>query len=91
MPIDQAQNRGVWVRESDFLWTETGSKVYDNRTQHLPDLRKETKGGAQPESLEAPLHDVVSTMQGLANRSNRSTDGWLFIILPAGKASRYVP
>lgn len=90
MLSDQAQYRGVHSWESDFFRAGIRRIVAEERTQHLPDLRKKTNGGAQPESPEAPLHDVVSTMQGLANRSNHGTDDWLFIILPVGRVSHNV-
>jgi hypothetical protein len=87
MPSDQAQNRGDRARESDFFTTETGSKGDERRTQHLPDLRKKTNGGAHPESPEAPLHDATNTMQGLAARSIHRSDGRLSYFLPVGKVS----
>jgi len=91
MTGDQAQYRGVHSWESDFFATTTHSKVDEDRTQHLPDTRKKIMGGAHPVSLEAPLHDVTSTMQGLAARSNAGADERLSYFLPAGKDSRHVP
>jgi hypothetical protein len=77
MLSDQAQYRGVCMRESNFFTTETRPKVDERRTQHLPDLRKKTMGGAHPVSPEAPRHSASNTLAKMASRSNRRTDGRL--------------